>query len=335
MVGKSLNVFSLFRNFLSQIVNKEFLIFLFFLGLSGLFWLTMALDDTYEKEFTVDVRLAGVPKNVVVTSEMDSMVRFVVRDKGYIIGLYMFREQFHPLFFDFQAYSDGKGTGVISSAEVLKMINQQTYKSSKVTAVKSENLTFEFNYGLHKRVPVRLLGRVVPEDGYYLAHVQFTPDSVDVYASRKVLDSIQQAYTVRQDIRNFSEVKDLPAQLRKIRNAKCIPGQVKMRLFPDVLTEEEVEVPIEAINVPKDKILRTFPGKVSVKFVVGARRMKSMPKNITTRELLPTGFRVIVNYNEVAEHKSEKCHLYVTGTPLGVRNARPSVEHVDYLIEQK
>ena len=328
-------IYRLVRNFLFSSVNKEFLIFLFFLGLSGLFWLTMTLDDTYEKEFTIDVRLADIPKNVVITSDIDSVVRFVVRDKGYIIGLYMFQEQFRPVFFDFQSYTDHKGNGLIPSVDVLKQINQQLYKSSKIMAIKGDNLTFEFNYGRHKKVPVSLLGTVIPDDGYYLSHVQFTPDSVDVYAAKEILDSIQQAYTVRQDLHKFSEVKELWVNLRKIRKAKCVPAQVKVKLFPDILTEEEVEVPIEAINVPKDKMLRTFPGKVSIKFVVGAKQLQTMPKNPATRDLLPTGFRVVVDYIEIVKHKSDKCHLNVQNTPIGIHNARPATDYVDYLIEQK
>ena len=41
-------------------LNKEFLIFLFFLALSGSFWLLMALNETYEKECVVGVRMTDV-----------------------------------------------------------------------------------------------------------------------------------------------------------------------------------------------------------------------------------------------------------------------------------
>ena len=42
-------------------VNKEFLIFLFFLILSGTFWLLMTLNETYEKEIEVPVTLVEIP----------------------------------------------------------------------------------------------------------------------------------------------------------------------------------------------------------------------------------------------------------------------------------
>ena len=74
------------RNLLLRILNKQFLIFLFFLILSSVFWLIMTLNETYEKEMTIPLRLAGVPRKVVITDEPDSVVRFTVRDKGYMIA---------------------------------------------------------------------------------------------------------------------------------------------------------------------------------------------------------------------------------------------------------
>lgn len=108
-----------------------------------------------------------------------------------------------------------------------------------------------------------------------------------------------------------------------------------MKLIPDILTEETVEVPIEAINTPPDKLVRTFPSKVKVKFVVGAARLSQMPKNAETKQLLPQGFRVVVDYNQLVANPTEKCRISVFTTPKGIRNAKPDISEVDYLIEQQ
>ena len=74
------NIYTTVRNSFFNIVNKEFLIFLFFLALSGAFWLMLALNDTYEKEVKIPVRIVNIPKNVVVTSDIDDTLRcFVTR----------------------------------------------------------------------------------------------------------------------------------------------------------------------------------------------------------------------------------------------------------------
>ena len=308
---------------------------MFFLVLSGGFWLIMTLNETYEREFSIPFRMTDVPRNVVITSEPDSVVRFTVRDKGYMIAFYELDNTFHPIYADYRLYSDGQSKGHIPVGDIQRQIYPQLSKSSKITVVKNGKFSFSFNFGRHKSVPVRLLGTVTPGDNYYLARVDFTPDSVQVYAARNVLDSIQTVYTERQQITNFTDVKELTVDLRKFTNAKCIPSRVKMKLYPDVLTEESVEVPIEAINLPANKVIRTFPSKIKVNFVVGAYRMRSMPKNAETKELLPVGFRVVVNYKEIQKSNTEKCPVYVISSPNGVRNVRTAVSTVDYLIEQR
>ena len=77
------------RNFLFNSVNKEFLIFLFFLGLSGTFWLIMTMNESYEVELPVELKLTHVPQNIVITTELEDTVHVTVRDKGYALLPYL------------------------------------------------------------------------------------------------------------------------------------------------------------------------------------------------------------------------------------------------------
>jgi hypothetical protein len=87
-----------------------------------------------------------------------------------------------------------------------------------------------------------------------------------------------------------------------------------------------VEVPITAINMPKGKILRTFPSRVKVKFVVGA----SMFRLIRAEH-----FKVVADYDELSRRPSDKCNIYLKATPHGATKARLEFNQVDYLIEQQ
>ena len=61
-------IWGFLREFLFSRTNKEFLIFVFFIALSGVFWLSLTLNETYEKEFTIPISVVDIPKNVVLTS---------------------------------------------------------------------------------------------------------------------------------------------------------------------------------------------------------------------------------------------------------------------------
>ena len=53
-------LWQIIRDSLFSNTNKEFLIFLFLLALSGFFWLFLALSESYEKEFAIPVTISDV-----------------------------------------------------------------------------------------------------------------------------------------------------------------------------------------------------------------------------------------------------------------------------------
>lgn len=308
-------------------LNKEFLIFLFFLLLSGVFWLMMTLNETYEQEVCVPVRLVGVPKNVVITTDIQDTVKVTVRDKGYTLAAYLYGDRISPVSINFQTYAN-KHTGyaVVPAADLQKMIYQRLSGSSKITAVKPDKADFYFNYGLSKTVPVRLSGTITPDKSYYLSRTHIIPDSVTVYANQHQLDSIKYVSTEALYIVDFADTVKQDVRLAKITGAKTVPAKVRVELYPDILTEESLEVPIRAVNMPEGKVLRMFPSRVKVRFTVGASMFRSVK---------PAHFLVVADYDELSAHPSSQCRLQLRTVPHGVRNARLEIQQVDYLIEQQ
>lgn len=320
------HIFKLIRNFLFGWMNREFLIFLFFLFLSGAFWLLMALNETYEKEIEIPVQLVEIPKNVVLTSDTTTIVRVTVRDKGFSLMAYLYGNKIRPVQVKFKNYAKKTGVGTITLAELQKLITRQLFNSSNIISLKPDKYEFFYNFGLKKRMPVRLAGKIVPGQSYYLSKVFFNPDSVEVYASREILDSIKYVNTEPLNVLNLTDTVVKDVALFKIKGVKYVPEKVKISICPDILTEETCDVSIEAVNMPEGKILRTFPSRVTVTFTVGA----SMFRSIT-----PDRFKVVADYDELMANPSDKCNIYLRSVPHGVRNARLSVNQVDYLIEEQ
>jgi len=327
MNGATLSsVFAKVRNLFFSLVNREFLIFLFFFALSGAFWLLMVLNETYEREIVIPVRLVDIPDNVVLSSDTTTNVRVNVRDKGYILLTYQYGDKIHTVKAKFSNYVKKEGMGLVRAAELQKLIYQQLFGSSRITSVKPDKIEFYFSYGQMKKVPVRLNGKVGPGQSYYFSKIELTPDSVDIYANEDALDSISCALTVRQDIRNVTDTLVKTISIKRTHGVKCVPDTVRLTVCPDILTEEKAEVPVTAINMPEGKVLRTFPGRVTVTFTCGASMFRSIHAD---------QFKVIADYNEITAKQSEKCNIYLRMMPHGVRNARLSVSQVDYLIEEQ
>ena len=68
------------RKFLFSKASKELTLFVFFLALSGIFWLQTTLNEVYEREFAIPVSVTNIPKNAVLTSNETDTVRMTIRD---------------------------------------------------------------------------------------------------------------------------------------------------------------------------------------------------------------------------------------------------------------
>ncbi len=317
------NILKAVRNFLFSGLNKEFLIFLFFLALSGAFWLLMTLNETMEREFKIPMRLSGVPRNAVITGELPDTVRVTVRDKGFTLVTYDFR----PLVFRFSNYADeDEGKGMIPLTDVQKQVLSQMYGSSKLLQVKPGAFDFYFTYGTSKKVPVVFRGKITTSKSYYLAHTEFYPSMVTVYANKQQLDKLQTVEIEPFNYRNLQDTIRQAVKIRKIRGVKIVPSTVRLSVYPDVLTEEAIEVPITAINMPPGMVLRTFPSKVTVRFTIGASLF---------RTIKPSLFKVVVDYEELAANPSDKCTLQLRSVPRSVSKASLEIDRVDYLLEQQ
>ena len=306
-------------------MNKQFLVFLFFLGLSGVFWLTITLNETYERELKVPVQVVGVPKNVVLTSPTVDTIRATVRDKGWVIVSYLFGERMPAISFNYKNYDRGNGAGIISNSDIKRLLDQQLEISTSITSVKPDRLEFFYNNGERKRVPVRWTGRVIPEHLYYISQVNYWPDSVDVYTSPEKLDSIRVVYTEPLNYVGFRDTLTVGSRLSHANDVKVVPERVQIEFYTDVLTEESIDgVPVQCLNMPVGKVLRAFPAKVKVRFVAGASRI---------RLFRPEDFIVVADYREIYQNPSDKCNLYLQSAPHGVSRATLETKQVDYLIE--
>ena len=313
------------KMFLFSRANKEFVVFVFFLALSGAFWLFTTLNQVYEHEFAIPVSVVGVPKNAVLTSEETDTVRMTIRDKGITLLTYMYGDVLQRVNVSFKTYSRPNGTGVIMASDLQKLVYQQLANGSRITSVKPEKLEFYYNYGAKKMVPVRWSGRVMPEEMFFISRVAYSPDSVTIYASHEKLDSINVVYTEQLNYANFRDTLNANCELAKIKGVKMVPDHVRVTFFTDVLTEEQIEgVPIKAINMPVGKHLRTFPAKVNISFVTGVS---------VYRNLKPSDFTVVADYNDIINHPTEKCHIYLKSVPRGISRTRLETTMVDYLIE--
>ena len=153
------------RSFLLSRNSREFLIFLFFVFVSFCFWLLQVLNDDYETEFSVPLRLKNVPSDVVLTSELPDELRIGVKDRGTVLVNYMLGQTFYPIVVDFKDYED-KGSRVrIPVSALMKKISVQLNQTTKLLTIRPDTVEFIYTKGAREvtrqggfRPPVLYLG---------------------------------------------------------------------------------------------------------------------------------------------------------------------------------
>lgn len=318
--------FKKIRNFLLSNKSREFLIFLFFVLVSSAFWLLQTLDDVYQTEFKMPLRLKNVPKEVVMTAELPQEVRVQVEDRGTVLLNYMLGRTFLPVAFDFADYAEVGPHVHISSAELAKKISAQLNVSTKLLSVRPDTIDFIYTKGKARKLPVRLCGEVSPGRQYYISGISFQPDSVIAYAPKEVLDTLEAAYTQRVHFEEVGDTLTERIKLHRLKGVKFVPDYNDVSVYVDMYSEKTVEVPVVGIGFPSGKVLRTFPSKVKVVFQVGLKDFKSVTAD---------DFFIGVPYEAVRMAKEDKLTLTVGKAPGCVSHVRIQTPLVDYLIEQQ
>ena len=312
------------RNFLLSNKSREFLIFLFFVMVSFCFWGLKMLDDNYQTEFSIPLRLKNVPQDVIITSELPNEVKVRVEDRGTVLMNYMLGRSFFPISIDFEEYKSFGSNVIIPQAEINKKISAQLNTSTKLLAIIPDSIGFIYSEGIMKKVPVVPAGKVSAAMQYYISDIKVSPDSVMVYAPQYILNNIQTAYTSSLNIENLTEGSNKKIFIQKIKGAKFKPDICDISISVDMYSEKKLNIPIEGTGFPKGKTLRTFPSKVQITFQVGLKDYQSISAS---------DFCVNIDYNDINTSK-EKVKLKVKSYTDKVSHIRIIPAEVDYLIEE-
>ena len=316
------------RNFLYSQKCKRFLVFLFFLSVSAGFWLLQTLNETLEVKLRIPLQLQGVPKTAVLTLEPPSDVEVTLRDRGTVLTRYLYRSTFAPLAVDFSKYDKGAVNDrvIVPKNDVQQLLQAQLSSSTRVQKITPDTIEYYYNRGLAYRLPVKVVGSVKTTAQNYLNALQCYPDSVELYAPTHVMDTMRYAYTNEVSWEGLTESVAEEVGLHPIKGVKYNTPSVQVKALVDYYIEKTIEVPIEGINFPADKMLRAFPSKAKVTFRVGAAHSNRKWED---------AFVLVVSYEELLNNENSKYHLRLKSQPSDVSHVRIVPADVDYLIEHK
>ncbi|MDD6783557.1 MAG: YbbR-like domain-containing protein [Bacteroidaceae bacterium] len=312
------------KRFLKSSLNRNLWAFLFFLVLSFGFWLFLTLEEEYDLEVSVPVKLVNVPGNVVITTPPQNVIKVTLHDNGGTLLKYKYSNLLDTIKIDFNDYVKSSGYVSILTSEITRETFEKLNVATKVVSVKPDTVEYFYNYGTYVKVPVVINGKITADSLYAVGDTSISPQYAKVYASRELLDTLTRVYTKPFVLEKLNKTTTHTVGLAKIRGAKIVPEKIKVTFDADLVTENTVQVPVEYINFPAGKTLKTFPGMVSVTFHVGMKRF---------REVTADKFAIVVTYDEVMKSSGNRLRLSLKDKPRGVSHIRILPEEVEFLIE--
>lgn len=311
------------KHLLARLWHKETLVFVFFLLLSATFWLLNKLSEQTEVRVSVPIKLVGVPPNIIVTEGLPEHIELVLSDRGTQLLYYRYTLRIDTLRVNFSQVQTPSGSVILTTDSLLTPLLSQLDHSTK-WSVGQPRLTFSYNYGSKKRVPVRFVGLITADEDYYLTYQRFSPDSVTVYAPMSVLDTLTEVRTQPLRLSIDTDSAHHVATLHKLTGTRLDPEAVRLHLYADRLMDKQVEAQVQARGVPDGFILRTFPTRLTLSLQVGTQNYEQVnPKDI----------EVYVDYKDLRAG-STTLPLRIGNLPVGVHRAKVHPSSVEYLLER-
>ncbi|MFC2132249.1 hypothetical protein ACFLRG_00470, partial [Bacteroidota bacterium] len=101
--------------------------------------------------------------------------------------------------------------------------------------------------------------------------------------------------------------------------------KVNVNIAVEKFTERELNIPIEAENLPDSLSLRTFPGNLKLKFHVVLSEYEKYEA---------THFRAVVDYNSIEQNLNNKLRVKIVKSPDNIYLVSYSPTNVEYIIEK-
>jgi hypothetical protein len=307
---------------------KEILIFLFFLLLSFGFWFLQTLQQDYEKKIELPLKIGNVPKNWVISGESAQEIRIVLRDKGTTLMYHVWKSNFSPVdisLANISASSDS--TVVITNRMLHNAVEKQLISSTAIVSIEPTDVTVKYDKLSSKTVPVIPDLKIVTKQGFQISDsIKIENPTVKLYASKKILDTINGIKTKPVTLNNVSKTKEVTAGLNLPEGVSVDEETVNMTIPIEEFTEKAFHLPVLCADLPKGFIVRIFPATVEVVCNTPISYFKELTGESLEIHLLFQEF----NNNQT----TGTLPLRLTRKPDWLRNVKIAPENVEFIIEQ-
>ncbi|MDE6548419.1 MAG: YbbR-like domain-containing protein [Muribaculaceae bacterium] len=311
--GRTLRKSSRFRSVLT---------FAVFVGIAALFWLILTLNDSVQDSCIVNIKISNKPDSVTFISDVPKSIHVEVKDKGSSLMRTMWMKT-PTLTLNFRELSD-HGQMICSRSDIMSALKETFGSTATILSSSIDSLRLIYTDRPGKSIPVVVLVKAHARAGYIVyGKPMAEPTRVTAYGPREIIDTLTRVMTKSYVEQDLAESKSFESELRTIPGVRLIPGSVHVNVNVEPLVAKEDIVTVVAENVPHEENLLLFPSNVRVSYFVPMSEFSDDRKAV----------RVVVDYNDLAEHRGERLPLRIE-TVKGVSAVNPRLhsDSVEYTL---
>ncbi|GAB7087133.1 CdaR family protein [Marinifilum fragile] len=313
--------------------NKKLLVYLFFVGLSTIFWFLNALSKEYTTSINYPVYYINFPENKILTNDLPKKLSLRVSAYGFDLLRYKLSTAFLSNPFDVNKYTNKRIEGsslnnyTLLTSNIKERIEKELSTGIRLEAISPDTIRFQFSPILEKKVPVVLDLKLNYEQQFMKGGAILQEfDSILVKGPQSLIDSIHIAKTELLELSGLKKDTKREVDFEKIEGVSFSPKKLTVNIPVERFTEANKNVSIKVDNLPDSVLLRLFPGDVKLSYFVGMNKYE----NITEDH-----FDVRVDYLEAIQGDGNKLRVELKRSPDFVSNVRFYPQTVNFLIEKR
>jgi hypothetical protein len=313
--------------------DQNISIFITCFVISFLLWLMIVLGKDYTTYIYVKATYSNLPEGKMLSYKLPNELRLEVTTSGFVLLTRAIKGTKEMISIDATPPKRNEYSTVdeyqVSLLSQLSQVTEQLGNEYKIKTIFPDNLLFYLTSLSQKIVPVKYHLRYdfLPQFSF-ADSIHAIPSKVLIKGPKQILDNITQIETDSVSILSIQEdvTRVVPFKMTEDLKQVQIKGTRGVVFIPvDKFTETEMELPISN-DQSGSYIIKTFPPKTKVKFLVTLSKFKAIKT---------TDFKIVAITQGIDLNKANKLSLRLERYPSYIKNPTLSPSEVEFILNQK
>lgn len=309
-------------------VSNRWVTFLYCLLVAFVFWLLIVFTNEYKAPVTFNLRYSNFPKDKMLANKLPMKVDVELSASGFTFLGFYFNRLSDTLYLDVANIRKAQDTKdyylpVYTQAQ---QFENQLGNQVKISKIYLDTLHFYFDKKVVKVIPVHLNLNYGFEKQYQLSgKVELKPSKIVVSGPESVMQNVVEVNTQQMNFFNLNKTLLRTAEIivpDEMNSVEFSTKKVVVKIPVEKFTEGMQELPVEVLNLPEQYMVKTFPDKVKVTYLVGLSNYERVNAD---------QFSLLAYYDA----NSPSLKLKLVKFPEVVRNPKIETDKVEYILRKK